>query len=383
MEPQSIQFESEAGFRALFKYATIGIVVVDDLGQIVISNPHTEKLFGYSNVELMGQSIETLIPEKFQNQHVNHRARYLKNPKPQPMSKGLELSAVRKDGSKFSVEVSLGSYSEDSKRLVVCFVTDISERKDYAQKLERAVDKKTKQLKAALEQERLFSDLKSKFISIASHEFRTPLSAIMSSASLIDRYIDREQPEAQKKHTKRIRNSVRHLTCLLSDFLSLEKLDEGMVKNQASNFDLESFIYDILGDFKGILKPWQEIKSNLNFTQNNVKLDQKLMRAVMTNLISNAIKYSDEGTEINIEVCRKPEKLLIKVQDHGLGIPIDEQQQLFSRFFRASNVTSIKGTGLGLNIVKRYLEIMGGSISFRSVPREGSTFNLEIPLESN
>lgn len=377
-----LQFESETGFKTLFQHATLGIVVIDESGKIVIINPHAEKLFGYTFGELVGQSIEKLMPEKYHRKHESDRKRYFDHPKPREMGSGKDLYAIKKDGTQFPVEISLSHYQLDSGEVAVAFVTDITKQKLNTERLEREVASRTKQLEKMLHDEQSLSDLKSRFIGIASHEFRTPLSTILSSTNLIERYIDKGDEWAQRKHTEKIKNSVNHLRNILTDFLSLEKLDEGMVDNQPEVTDLKSLIGEILAELEGVKKSGQEISCDLQLTDSFCYIDPGLIKACVVNLLSNAIKYSDEGSFI-VMTASVDQSLRIEVKDQGIGIPLADQQRLFSRFFRASNVGNKQGTGLGLNIVKKYVEIMGGEISFTSTEGIGTTFHINVPMELN
>ena len=380
MEATPTPFEKEAGFRFLFEYASVVIIMINSEGQIIVNNPHTEHVFGYSKRELRGKNIEELIPQKQRKKFTLQWQSHINDHDRTSMSMFRELLGIRKDGSQFPIDMSLGTYMMDGEAFVVSFITDLSDHPRNDRRVEGTFQKEISQLKKALAKEKELSDLKSKFISIASHEFRTPLSTIMSSASLIDKYIEKEYYDKRSKHTKRIRSSVKHLNDLLSDFLSLEKLEEGMVRNTVSSFDLHLFIKELLDEFNSILKKGQTIKLKQNLESESIKLDSKLLRAILINLISNAIKYSPENREIEISVQRSLDKLVIQVKDHGIGIPLKEQKELFNRFFRASNVGSAKGTGLGLNIVKKYLQIMSGNITFQSTPKKGTSFTVNIPL---
>lgn len=236
---------------------------------------------------------------------------------------------------------------------------------------------------AALKKERELNEMKSRFVSMASHEFRTPLATVLSSVNLVSRYAENNNQEGVSKHIGRIRNSVRNLTSILNDFLSLEKLEAGKVEFNPEDFDMCSLAASVTDDIGGMTKPGQFIRldcCNGNTCEKRVvsNLDPQLIRNVLFNLLSNAVKYSKEDAEIVFTV-EIGEDLTLKVQDQGMGIPLEEQQHLFERFFRAKNATNIQGTGLGLNIVQKHVELMGGTINFESKLNEGTTFTITLP----
>ena len=181
----------------------------------------------------------------------------------------------------------------------------------------------------------------------------------------------------------RIKTAVRNLTSLLDDFLSLEKLEQGKVETHPVEFDLNEFLEDVIEDMEGMLK--KKSQSILYSFEGNaaVFLDKKILRNVLLNLLSNAVKYSPEGKQIALTAHATGSRGRIMVKDEGIGIPEEAQKQLFDKFFRADNATNIQGTGLGLNIVKRYVDLLDGSIHFTSRENEGSTFTVEFPVHAS
>jgi len=246
--------------------------------------------------------------------------------------------------------------------------------------IEAALRHSEQELRRAYEKEKELSELKSRFVSMASHEFRTPLSAVLSSADLIEVYTKEEQQDKRLRHTNRIKASVANLTGILNDFLSLSKLEEGKVGVQPVQFQLFEFIEETTEELTGLLKPGQHILNDLPTADISLYLDRKVLKNILFNLISNAIKYSDPDTQINCQLLVRHNMLHIAVKDQGIGIPKEEQQYVFTRFFRAHNAENIQGTGLGLNIVKRYVELMGGNINFESDLGTGTTFRCVIPI---
>jgi PAS domain S-box-containing protein len=401
-------------YREIFQSMSEGIIMVDESGKIAIANPVAEQLFGFGPNELNGITLEALLPERYRKGHVNFRKAFNGNPHPRRMGFGRDLAALRKDGTEFPVEISLSFTQVQGNLLVMAFISDISQRKQaedalkkseeqlivYAAELEKKVDIRTEALnnsiakleeevrerkkaeeetKRLLEKERELNELKSKFVSIASHEFRTPLSTVMSSAALIQQYKERQEYEKQDKHILRIKSSVTQLTHILNDFLSLSKLEEGRVDVKAEGIDLDGFLQEIKEEVQSFLKDGQEITIARQSDSKEIYSDVRILRNILFNLISNASKYSEPGRTICISCETANDRMIIHVKDEGIGIPEDEQKHLFERFYRASNAGNIQGTGLGLNIVKRYVELIAGDISYTSVYGEGSTFHVSIP----
>lgn len=238
--------------------------------------------------------------------------------------------------------------------------------------------KAEERVKEALEKEKLLNELKSRFVSMASHEFRTPLSTILSSLSLIEKYDQLGEADKKDKHYRRIRNEVRHLTGILNDFLSLEKVETGKVVVNLSKVNLRELLHELIEQQREVSKPAQQIQ--LSYKGNDVMVtDQNMMRIIASNLLSNAVKYSGEGKSIWINVSVENNQTKLSVRDEGIGIPYEDQANMFERFFRAKNTVNLEGTGLGLNIVRRYLQLLDGEISFESVPDEGTTFTVHLP----
>ncbi len=402
---------------SLFEFATEGIIICDSKGNIQMVNPAAERMFGYEVHELEGKTIEVLIPMRHRRGHVGLREGYVKDPEPRVMGHNRDLYGVRKDGSEVVVEVSLSPFETDEGKFIMSFVIDITNRKkseielrlaherlqqtsdalsklnleleskvhdrteELADAIQRLAESK-REVMRALEREKELNELKSRFITTASHEFRTPLGTILSSASLISRYETGSDTEKRKKHIERIKSSVHNLTEILNDFLSLEKLEEGIVRCNPEQFDLSKLIQDLVGDMRNMTKKGQTISTKYS-GENEVFLDRQLMKNALINLVSNAIKYSPEDKPILIKVDLKKEMLQIDIEDQGIGIPDDDRPNIFERFYRAKNSGNIQGTGLGLNIVKKYVELMDGKISFVSRFNEGTTFTVEIPTPAN
>ena len=401
-------------FREIFQSMSEGIIMVDEAGQIEIANPMAEQLFAYDKDELNGVMLEMLLPERYRGRHLSFREGFNAHPEPRRMGVGRDLTALRKDRSEFPVEISLSFTKVKGKLFVMAFISDISLRKKaeeglkrseeqlivYAAELEQKVQARTEALnnsivmleqevierkkaeeeaRRSFEKERELNELKSKFVSIASHEFRTPLSTVMSSAVLIQQYKDKGEFDKVDKHVQRIKSSVNHLTLILNDFLSLGKLEEGKVEIHKEEINLETFLSEVSEEVVSFLKPGQKIKIKCESGIKIVNSDASILRNIMFNLLSNASKYSDHSQNIFLSCSKNTEEFIFSIRDEGMGIPKDDHKHLFDRFFRASNAVNIQGTGLGLNIVKRYVNLLHGTISFSSESGKGSEFVVGIP----
>jgi PAS domain S-box-containing protein len=404
-------------FDALFQSASMGIILVNAHGVIVMANPFACNQFGYTDNSMEDLILESIIPQRFHHKHVGHRNSYIDSPKSRGMGLGMTLSALKKDGTEFPVEISLGHFKSEDQQYAIAFIIDITRRHEYENKilqqqadmalvneeikkmninLESTVIQRTTELQKtlveleaskehltkSLEKEKEVNDLKSRFVSMASHEFRTPLSTVLSSISLLAKYNTTEDQPKRDKHIDRIKSSVKTLTDILNEFLSLGKIEEGKVEVRPALFDISEFINGITNEMNVLLKAGQEI--NYEHSGNtSTYTDNSLLKHVLINLISNAIKFSPENARIMISCKVDNENTTIKITDQGMGIPIADQVHLFERFFRATNATNIQGTGLGLHIVGRYIEILEGSISYESQLEKGSTFKIVLPSSLN
>jgi len=407
----------QAHMTSLFENATEGIILTNGRGNIELVNPAAERMFGYATNELNGQPVEILIPGSFRHGHQGLREGFHKKPSNRSMGANRDLFALKKNGEEFPVEISLSHYKKNDELFVIAFVVDITLRKEAERtlvkkqnelekvtfeirklntELEKKVDERTHILKEALEKleqsqtelhealdkEKLLNEIKSRFVSMASHEFRTPLSAVLSSASLISKYTKEEDQEKRNKHIDRIKDSVKHLNDILEDFLSLGKLDEGRISTDPSEFNLPEMIAETLSEVKVVLKPGQ--KFNFKFEgEEKIHADKKLLRNILINLISNAAKFSDADLPITITAKSDGEKNIITVADKGIGISAKDQEHLFTMFYRGTNVTNIQGTGLGLHIVKRYLDLINGTVNLQSTLGKGTSITITFPNVTN
>ena len=388
--------ENAALLHALVHNAIDGIITIDDLGTIESINPMACKLFGYLEHEVLGNNISILMPltyGAFLNQHckVTDEAHTI--------GKGREHVGQTKEGNQFPFKFGVSEVKYSGRKIYAGFIHDLSQQKadeellkNYASHLEELVEQRTKTLNdtikalekskkkvsATLGKEKILSKLKNRFLSMASHEFRTPLSTIHLSASLIEKYAEPIENANIIKHTGKIINAVTNLTTVLNDFLYIEQLEVGKVDTKLVCFDLVRLAEEITEEMQLLAKREQQIDFKHFGSHKLINLDQNLLKNCIVNLITNAIKYSGDNcgieftTEINDTDC------IIKVKDDGIGIPEEDQQHLFEPFFRAQNTGNIQGTGLGLHIVARYMNLMKGKVTYSSTLNKGAIFTLKF-----
>lgn len=365
---ESDREELEQRFEFLVRHVKdYAIFFIDPEGRVKSWNKGAEQIKGYTETEIIGQPISVFytdednrLGEPFQNlQRALAEGHY--------ESVGLRK---RKDGTLFYANVVFTPIYDEKNTLkgFAKITRDISDQK-----------KVEEDMMNTLRREKELNEMKSRFVTLASHEFKTPLSVILSSISLIEKYPDGDQQDKRLKHIHRIKSNVNNLKQILNDFLSLEKLESGIVQNRPVKTDLAELTREAIQDMENSFKEGQHIELHTEGTPRPIQVDNQLLRNILNNLLSNAIKYSGESNPVDCTLSYQPATVDILVRDHGIGIPPEEQHHLFERFFRATNTTGISGTGLGLSIVKRYLDLMGGQIGLSSVSGEGSTFTVTLP----
>lgn len=375
-------------FEEVFNNATVGIIIVNHEGTILLINQFAQIQFGYTQEELIGKKIEVLIPPRFKKQHQQNRDNYHnQNPHSRPMGIGMDLFGIKKGGIEFPVEISLSTYVNNEGRFSIAFINDITIRKQSElalmqlnTDLEKKVKERTQSLEEALATERELNELKSRFVSMASHEFRTPLSTILSSIYLVSQYQKTEDQPKREKHVQRIIASVNGLNDILNDFLSVGKIEENKIQVRLQDVQLKETTQTLLEELKAILKKGQQIEYK-HTGEEQLSFDPSLLRNILMNLVSNAIKFSPEKTIIQIETALSDTKMKLKVTDAGIGISEEDQHHLFQRFFRGTNASNIQGTGLGLHIVAKYAELLNGQINFKSELNKGTCFTLTFNLK--
>lgn len=396
-------------FSLLSEAVSEGILVVNMEQYIVATNQRTNELFGYDREELLGKPLDLLIPKNYREAHKGHIEKYAQKHNKRRMAQGRNLFGLRKDKQQFPLEIGLNPFSLYGHNYVMALIIDVTDIKQKESEilelnahLEQKIKMRTKELrdtvamlkkeirlrteaeekiKDALQKERELNDLKSKFLSLVSHEFKTPLSGILTSATLVGKYVSTEDQAKRSKHLATIIGGVRHLNTILDDFLSLERLEKGKGVYQLADFSLSSMVNNVVYNANMLLKSGQHIAYPQNIDDVLVHQDEKIMALTLTNFLHNAIKYSPEDTEINLEVIIKTDKIVFHVTDKGMGIPLKDQKHIFERYFRAENALLTNGTGIGLNIVRAHIENLGGTIYFKSEVHKGSTFSAEFPLK--
>ena len=364
--------------KAILDNAKVILYSINKEGLIRFINPETTRLTGYTEVEMVNLMTPVVFfdPKEIEMCREELKNKYgleAKSDMDVILQKSLhnelinqECSFIHKDGTKFPVSITLTPMMDKKDQLVgfMGVAVDLTERK-----------KAEKNLIEALTKEKKLGELKSRFVTLASHEFRTPLSTISSSAFLIEKYKETSDDSKRKKHLDRIISAVNNLSNILNDFLNVGKIEEGKVDIQKTTFSIPDFMEKLALEIKSLLKPGQTIHYE-HTGDHDFDLDPSIFKNVMINLISNAIKYSNKSDAIEIKTMTNENHFQVEIKDHGIGIPEEDQEHLMERFFRGKNVMNIPGTGLGLHIVSKYVERMNGDISFVSKLNEGTTFTL-------
>ena len=411
-------FENKNILNLLFQAASEGIIVVNSSQIVVAANLAAEEMFGYQQGELLNQHLDRLVPKDYHHVHHKHVEQFIDNSEKRQMGHGRDLYGVKKDGSLFPVEAGLNPFEIEGERYVMSLIIDITIRKENQRQirelnteLEEKIELRTRELsesvedlkdlnvelseeinrrkeaeekiKDALQKEKELNELKTKFLSLVSHEFKTPLSGILTSATLAEKYTKEDQQPKREKHLVTIRNKVHYLNNILNDFLSIERLDSGRGQYKFSKFGLKRLINEVIYNANITLKDGQEISYPKDIEDVELFMDEKILELILSNLLGNAIKYSPENTSIQFMVNFHDDLIVFKIKDQGRGIPKKDQKHIFERYFRAENALLDQGTGIGLNIAKTHLENLGGTIQFESEENIGTTFTIEVPMDKS
>jgi two-component system, LuxR family, sensor kinase FixL len=399
-----------------------GIILIEDWGTVVMMNPAASRLFGYRPDEVIGQNINMLMPSPHRENHHGYLKNYHDTGIKKIIGIGREIEGLRKDGSRFPARLAVSEMLIQDRKYFTGIIQDLTQMKaveeqilNLNRELEEMVRERTielqdtvnllletnrqlnqsiekhqeyelellntrDELNKSLNKEKELNLLKSRFISMASHEFKTPLSSILSSSSLISKYNEGAQTPDRLRHIDRIKTSVYHLNHILSDFLSVTRLDEGRFDPNITTFEILAMMEDLQAELDDLLKKDQVLHFHIENGPIKIVSDKNILRNILYNLLSNAIKYSPEGKPIDCSIVPEDSNLKIVIRDEGIGIPVEDQKHIGSRFFRASNAVYIPGTGLGLNIVNSYLNALRGNFSFVSEEGIGTTISITLPL---
>jgi PAS domain S-box-containing protein len=369
-------------FSELLEAAPDAIIEVDRDGHIVLLNVVTEKLFGYSRDQLMGQSVDLLLPDDLRAGHAAHRAHFWAHPVTRPMGRGLVLHGRRRDGSTFPVEISLSPVKTDEGFRVTAIIRDVTDRTRIEDRLKALREENTRELELRnLEIERS-NRMKSEFLANMSHELRTPLHTVIGFSELLIEEMKGPLNVDQKRFINHIHKDAEHLLALINEILDLSKIEAGKVELRRETLDLSGLVEDALSS----IRPQCAAKS-LRIEANIpgspcVDADRLRARQILYNLLSNAAKFTPEGGRIRVDVSCANGFAEISVSDTGIGIPPEEHELIFDKFHQVVAATSgmREGTGLGLPITKRLVEEHGGRIWLESEPGKGSRFTFTIPI---
>ena len=287
-------------FNLLSEGISEGIILVNIKQQIVSTNSSAEEMFGYDKGELIGKSLDCIIPKRYHDKHEGHFSSFIEKSEKRKMGNGRDLSGLRKNGEEFPVEAGLNPFKLYGTSYIMALITDITERRNYTQKLEKTVQERTKQLTNALVKEKELNELKTRFLSLVSHEFKTPLSSILTSSTLLSKYTETEQQEKRDKHVNTIKTKVRQLNTILNDFLSVERLELGKVNYSIEEFPLSRLVNEVVYDANMLLKTGQNIRYPDNIDEVLITFDEKTLALALSNLLHNAVKYSSEDSIIKI-----------------------------------------------------------------------------------
>jgi len=406
--PEKIVFET------LFEAISEAVIVVDEFQKIRIVNSSVKKIYGYEKDELLEKPLETLIPGEHKKRYIEFFKIFFSHQKKRQIGEGTDLYALHKNNTIFPIEMGLNPFEMKGELYVMILIVDITVRKqknleiltlntklenivkerthklsdtvDKLEKINQQLDEENKKrieaentAKVTLKKERDLNELQTKFLSMVSHEFKTPLTGISVSTMLLKKYTLTKQQKKREKYISIINGKVHYLNSILNNFLSIEKLEKKEIRYDITTFSIKDVIDEVINGANLLFKEGQEVICTSDFDGISITQDKKIIELTISNLISNAIKYSLENTTIFIAAAQDKKSTTIRIIDKGFGIPEKDQKNIFKRYFRAENVLLIEGTGIGLNIVKKHLENLGGQLEFKSEYNVGTTFTVTIP----
>ncbi len=362
---------------------------VDAEGRIILLNRVTEVMFGYTREELLGQPVEVLIPPNLHPAHIGHRAQYRGHPTTRSMGSGLALEAIRKDGSRFPVEISLSPSDSEEGFRVTAIIRDISERKLAEDRLRAAQARYThtlaetnRELELRNREIERANRLKSEFLASMSHELRTPLHTIIGFSELLAEAMEGRLTDKQKRFVNHIHEDSLHLLALINDILDLSKIEAGRLELRPEPFEFIGVVTESLASVRALAQAKALALETALDVPMAVEADRLRMKQILVNLLSNAVKFTPDGGRVHIEAKVEEDFLVVSVTDTGIGIPQEEHESIFDKFHQVGATTKgvREGTGLGLAITRRLVEQHGGRISVESEPNRGSRFTFTIPV---
>ncbi|HEY6341895.1 MAG TPA: PAS domain S-box protein [Bryobacteraceae bacterium] len=374
----------ERRFRELLEAAPDAILEVDREGRIVLLNRVAEKMFGYSREELLGGTVELLIPEHLRARHADYRIQYWHSPATRPMGIGLALQGKRKDGSQFPVEISLSPVDSEEGLRVTAIIRDISERTQAEDRLRAIREEYTHELE---ERNRLIeraNRLKSEFLASMSHELRTPLHTIIGFSELLTEELEGVLDERQKRFFGHIQKDSQHLLELINDLLDLSKIEAGKLQLRREVFDARAAVEEVLTSIRPLVQAKSQSITAAVDDLPALEADRTRFKQILLNLLSNAVKFTPDGGSITIEGALLDEAVEFSVSDTGVGIPKEEQELVFDKFYQVGQTSKgvREGTGLGLAITRHLVAEHGGKLSVASQVGRGSRFSFTIPLSA-
>ena len=373
--------ESEAHFRGIIDSAMDAIVSIAEDGRIIIFNRAAEAMFGCPAEDALGKPLARFLPERYREQHTNHVHHFGETGVTMRSMHSLnELSAVRASGEEFPIEATISQATVGGRKLYSVILRDITERKQNVERLEQEAEK----LRRALEREQELVELRGRFITTVSHEFRTPLAMIMSSSEMLERYADRLSEHRKEECLNTIRIQAAELASLMSDVLIFNKATTGSIQFKPKRVDIAILLDAIMMDVQPIYNPnVHRIVIENPQPVSSVWADEDLLKRMVINLLDNAIKYSPDGGEVRLTLYQQDSTVCFQIADQGIGIPAEDQPRMFETFHRADNARNIGGTGLGLSIVREFVRIHDGHIHAESVEGSGTTVSFTLPMLPN
>jgi PAS domain S-box-containing protein len=360
---------SEARFAGIVELSADAIIVLDEAQRIRLFNQGAETIFGYRAREVMGKPLDLLMPRRFQGAHHEHIDHFGKTPEvTRRMHERGEVYGRRKDGSEFPAEASISKMRLKDEIVFTVFLRDASERKRVET-----------ELRENLARERELNDLKSRFTSMVSHEFRTPLAIIHSSTEILERYSDRMEPQRRAERLETIKAHVHHITHMLDTILYVGRAQAAGLEFTPERHDLVALCRQTVDEMRLIVQDNRELRLEHSAGRLCVPVDRHLFRLMLSNLITNAVKYSPGGGAVHVTLAARPGVVEVRVRDRGIGIPEADRARLFEPYFRATNVGTISGTGLGLALTQHVVELHGGDVQVESEVGVGTTFIITLP----